>query len=234
MLCSRKTCTKEILAKGLCSKHYQQEWVARQPPKPECSVKDCTTESRASGYCDSHYYRWKRYGNPLGRAVRVKENPCTVAGCKRKATTRWLVDGELKGYLCGHCYERWKKYGNPLEPPRRVANGEAHWIDDYGYMNISVPGPDGKLRTRREHRVVMEGMLGRTLQKHESVHHKNGVKTDNRPENLELWIGVGVQPKGQRLEDLMGYVTWLASNYPDEVREALAGILLPVPDYTRS
>ena len=55
-----------------------------------------------------------------------------------------------------------------------------------------------------QHRLVLGDLLGRPLERHERVHHKNGNRQDNRPENLELWTGVGTSkkdPHGVRMVD---------------------------------
>lgn len=83
---------------------------------------------------------------------------------------------------------------------------EDKYIDKDGYVIIWHNGV-----RMGEHRVVMQKKLGRELIKPESVHHKNGNRSDNRLNNLELWSTY--QPAGQRIEDKVEYAKEILKLY---------------------
>ena len=96
-----------------------------------------------------------------------------------------------------HSEEHISKTRRPLEKNGRWKGGVI--FDKNGYVLIKKcdhPFSDNKGYIR-EHRLVMESEIGRMLLPSEVVHHKNSIKHDNRPENLEL---IENQSKHMRIE----------------------------------
>jgi hypothetical protein len=95
---------------------------------------------------------------------------------------------------------------------RNIARGSKGFIHKRtGYRYISMGSRAAGVR--EEHRVVMEQILGRDLLSHETVHHKNGNRLDNRPENLELWSNR--HGKGHRVIDQVAFAKETLAIYDD-------------------
>lgn len=169
-----------------------------------CSQDGCNRPIEAKRLCEMHYKRFVKHADPekVLKKPRGKDNLCEIVGC----LTRCGEDG-----LCDEHRPQW--VAGEIAPESRAARRR---IDTYGYIMCSpFPGHHvyGKRGYYPEHRMVMEEVLGRPLASHESVHHSNGLRYDNRPENLELWAKAKAQPAGQRVADLVAHARWILDQY---------------------
>lgn len=116
---------------------------------------------------------------------------------RKPVTTRCLICDDLltraQETNGNRCCSRQCEGERRRQTPYRKINAD-------GYVIVRAPRNHPSARyTMYEHRLVMETVLGRTLGPDELVHHKNKIRDDNRPENLELWV-TG-HPRGARASD---------------------------------
>jgi hypothetical protein len=161
-----------------------------------CSVEGCVrVEALVRDMCRAHYVRWYRN--------RVVEVPCAGEGCTKAP------------YTSGLCAKHWGRLQRNGHPDKLVRVRRERFINTLGYAVVHRPEhPAGdRAGNVTEHRLVMEEMLGRRLLPGENVHHRNGVRDDNRPENLELWVTL--QPAGQRPHELVEWAKTILDRYDD-------------------
>jgi hypothetical protein len=177
-----------------------------------CTVDNCAELKYAHNLCKKHNSRRYRTGRTdLGPRVPWNKGPnevCIIDGCNTKHLSK------------GFCQKHWKSFTAWIDKDRVSEDWQKYSpTKEKGYVKLYRPNHPNttKYGMIMEHRLVMEEMVGRLLEKHETVHHKNGNRLDNRPENLELWSVR--QPKGQRVEDKVEYAVEILKQYAPHLLE---------------
>jgi hypothetical protein len=131
---------------------------------------------------------------------------------------------ELSGKRCDNCggpvSHAVTKLCQACNALAKRGSGSASWKGGrtlrHGYVWLSgyYDHPNSDRGKIAEHVLVMSQVLGRPLYADETVHHKNTIKDDNEPSNLELWSGS--QPAGGRVEDKLAWAHEFISRYRPE------------------
>lgn len=116
-----------------------------------------------------------------GKRYKLREGLCGQCG-KAFLTGHSIVSG--KGKFCSRvCSARWHSTGD-----RNVFWNGGKRMTSQGYIHIWNPGHHRSMKNGYvpEHVLIAESKIGRRLFDNEVVHHINGIKDDNRAENLEV------------------------------------------------
>jgi hypothetical protein len=186
-------------------------------------------------FCKSCYYGVKKHG--ISFKPKIFKKDLIGTECQACKKIRKSIE-DIDGNFCRYCYvihlkekntawkeshKKWcrdyrrKQRGIDCNLPLLCAPaGSGSIKKGQGYRVIckkefrGMPHADKKGRIA-EHTYIMMKHLGRPLKKGENVHHINGIRDDNRIENLELWHRS--QPPGQRLDEKIAWSISFLESY---------------------
>jgi hypothetical protein len=213
--CEFEGCDRPSYLRGHCMTHYRHLRLFGEAREIQlqaahgtnrnliCKFEACERKSEARGYCPAHSKHLKMFGELRAVAPRISHGGNAGRICKFEPCERPV---KARGYCEGHAAQIRK--GQQLRAIRVRTGGWQLNSDGYSRRSIKV---NGRQITILQHREVMEETLGRKLLPGENVHHINGVRHDNRPENLELWSKA--QPAGQRIADKLAWADEMIALY---------------------
>lgn len=162
--------------KGQYIKNHQASYRPKSSNK-KCSINDCNNKYGAKGFCKKHYLKLWLYGDPLykGRVGKPRSTP--ERNCEKCGKSFYRSPSQGTRFCSRECsFGMWrgvKRGSKPLD---------GRWRKERkGYIASTI----GRKRIW-QHRYIVEQAIGRPLEKHEIIHHINGIKHDNRIENLHI------------------------------------------------